>query len=80
MAAPRTPLKVFVTQIGLHEVIVAAPSQRAALEAWGATRNLFATGRAYDTRDPGVCAVALAEPGRVFARPMGGDKPFCAVA
>jgi len=80
MAASRTPLKVFVTQIGLHEVIVAAPSQRAALEAWGATRNLFATGRAYDTRDPEVCAAALAAPGQVFARPHGSGKPFRAVA
>jgi colicin import membrane protein len=72
----RTPLKVFVTQIGLHEVIVAAPSQRAALAAWGIERNLFVTGRAHDTREPDVCAVALAAPGQVFARPAGSAKPF----
>lgn len=79
MAAGSPPLKVFVTQIGLHEVIVAASSQRAALAAWGVARNLFATGRAHDTRDPDVCAVALAAPGQVFARPHGSGKPFRAV-
>lgn len=72
----QTPLKVFVTQIGLHEVIVAATSQRAALTAWGVTRNLFATGRAHDTRDADVCAAALARPGQVLARPAGSTKPF----
>lgn len=76
---PQTPLKVFVTQIGMHDVIVAAPSQREALAAWGVARNLFATGRAYDTRDQAVCAAALAAPGQVFARPAGSTKPFRAV-
>ena len=72
----RTPLKVFVMHVGMHEVIVAATSQRAALEAWGVTRNLFATGRAYDTRDKDACKAALAVPGQVLARPRGSDKPF----
>lgn len=77
---PRTrPLKVYVTQIGFHEAIVATHSQRSALEAWGITRNLFAVGRAHDTRDQAVCKVAMAEPGRVFARPMNSAKPFRAV-
>jgi hypothetical protein len=80
LVMPRTrPLKVYVTQIGFHEAIVAAHSQRAALEAWGISRNLFAVGRAHDTRDPAVCAMAMAEPGRVFARPMNSAKPFRAV-
>jgi len=74
---PRTrPLKVYVTQIGFHETIVAAHSQRAALEAWGITRNLFAVGRAYDTRDQAVCSIAMDSPGRVFARPINSAKPF----
>jgi len=69
-------LKVYVTQIGVHEVIVAAPNQSAALVAWGIERNLFLTGRAHDTRDKDACAVALQAPGQVFARPRGSDKPF----
>lgn len=76
MTVSRTPLKVYVTHIGVHEVIVAAVSQRDALAAWGIERNLFSSGRAYDTRDKDVCAVALASPGQVFARPRGSDKPF----
>lgn len=76
MNTRKPSLKVFVTYIGVHEVIVAAVSQAAALEAWGATRNLFLTGRAHDTRDRDVCAVALAQPGQVFARPRGSTKPF----
>ncbi|PZO51410.1 MAG: hypothetical protein DCF16_11475 [Alphaproteobacteria bacterium] len=76
MPGSRSPLKVFVTQIGFHETIVAAHSQRAALEAWGIQRNLFSIGRAYDTRDAAICAVALAAPGQVFARPINSGKPF----
>lgn len=80
MTPTRTPLKVYVTRIGFHETIVAAQSQRAALAAWGVTRNLFAIGRAYDTRDVDLCCVALSLPGQVFARPFGSDKAFHAVS
>lgn len=80
MSSARTPLKVYVTQIGFHETIVAAHSQRAALAAWGVTRNLFANGRAHDTRDTELCRVALSLPGQVFARPFGSDKEFRAVS
>lgn len=69
-------LKVYVTRIGLHETIVAAPSQRAALEAWGAEQDLFSKGKAWDTRDPDTCAAALPHPGVVLARPLGSDKPY----
>ena len=53
--SPRSPpasgrggkkLKVFRTPIGFHDAYVAAPSQKAALEAWGADSNLFARGEA----------------------------------
>lgn len=75
MPATRS-LKVYVTQIGFHLAIVATYSQREALEAWGIQRNLFAIGRAHDTRDPALCAIAMAEPGRVLARPINSAKPF----
>ena len=40
--AKRKPkLKVYSTPIGFHDALVAAPSQKAALEAWGAGTNLF---------------------------------------
>jgi hypothetical protein len=76
MPVSKTPLKVYVTRIGFHETIVAAPSQRAALAAWGVTRNLFSNGRAHDTRDAEMCRLALSLPGQVFARPAGSGKPF----
>ena len=39
-------LKVYRTPIGFHDAYVAAPSQKAALAAWGADANLFARGSA----------------------------------
>lgn len=72
-----THLKIYVTQIGLHETIVAVASQRAAIEALGIEANAFARGHAHDVRDrEGAYAIALEQPGRVFARPAGSDKPF----
>ena len=47
-------LKVFRTPIGFHDAYVAAPSQKAALEAWGADGNLFAQGIAEQVTDPDV--------------------------
>lgn len=76
MMPPPRLLKIFVTQIGLHETIVATTSQRAALKAWGADRDLFGRGRAFNTLERGAYEVALENPGQVFARPAGSDKPF----
>ncbi|HEY5072122.1 MAG TPA: hypothetical protein VII63_08830 [Caulobacteraceae bacterium] len=39
-------LKVFTTRMGFFETVVAAPSQKAALAAWGTAQNLFADGAA----------------------------------
>ncbi len=71
----RRHFKVFSTQIGFHDVIVAAPSQKAALAAWGVRQNLFASGKAIDTKDLDK-AVALEAPGELMARPLGSNKPF----
>lgn len=64
MPAPKT-LKVFRTPIGFHDAYVAAPSQKAALEAWGADSNLFAQGIAEAVTDPALMEAALARPGEV---------------
>ena len=42
-------LKVFQAQFGFYDTIVAAPSQAAALRAWGVNQNLFASGEATGT-------------------------------
>jgi hypothetical protein len=71
MAAPKK-LKVFRTAIGFHDAYVAAPSKKAALEAWGSTRDLFASGAAERVEDPDLMRAPLAEPGVVIRRSRGG--------
>ena len=60
------PLKVFRTAIGFHDAYVAAPTMKAALAAWGAERNLFASGRAERVTDPKLTKAPLADPGKVI--------------
>ena len=67
----RSKLKVFRTAIGFHDAYVAAPSQKAALEAWGSDGNLFATGAAERVDDPALAREPLAQPGVVIRRPRG---------
>jgi hypothetical protein len=65
-------LKVFRTSTGFHDAYVAAPSQKAALEAWGADANLFARGVAEQVTDPALTAEPLKRPGEVI-RVSRGD-------
>lgn len=59
-------LKVYVTPIGFHDAYVAAPSQQAALKAWGSDANLFARGVAAVVTDPKLMKAPLAKPGEVI--------------
>lgn len=59
-------LKVFRTTTGFHDAYVAAPSRKAALEAWGADANLFARGVAEQVTDPKLMAGPLERPGEVI--------------
>ncbi len=56
---------MFRTPIGFHDAYVAAPSQKAALEAWGSGSNLFAAGAAELVTDPKLTREPLARPGEV---------------
>src|SRR5688572_7597704 len=67
-------LKVFRTPIGFHDAYVAAPSQKAAIEAWGSDRDLFARGEAELVSDPKLAAEPLANPGKVIKRLRGTAK------
>jgi len=69
-------LKVFRDHIGFHDTIVAAPSRKAALEAWGAKPSEFAHGFATLTNDKDAVAAALAHPGQVLRRPFGSHEDF----
>ena len=74
-------LKVFRTPIGFHDAYVAAPSQKAALEAWGADANIFAQGIAEQVTDPELMEEPLASPGKVIKRVRGTtDEHFAALA
>lgn len=73
-------LKVFQTSIGFHDLAIAAPSMKAALEAWGAGSNLFHQGAASETRDAKTVAAAMKRPGVVLKRPVGSNKAFAEAA
>jgi hypothetical protein len=64
-------LKVYRTPIGFHDAYVAAASQKAALQAWGSERDLFARGIAEVVTDPALTAEPLAQPGTVIKRSRG---------
>lgn len=64
-------LKVYRTAIGFHDAYVAAPSQKAALAAWGSDANLFTRGIAEQVDDPASTREALARPGVVIKKLRG---------
>lgn len=69
-------LKTYQTSLGFFEQAIAAPSMKAALQAWGADSNLFHQGAAKESTDPDVIAATMAKPGIVLKRPVGSDGPF----
>lgn len=69
-------LKVFQAQFGFWDCVVAAPSQAAALRAWGTRQNLFADGEARETTEQGAVAAAIAQPDTPLRRAVGSGDPF----
>src|ERR1700689_4362930 len=69
-------LKTYQTSLGFFDLAMAAPSMKAALEAWGADSNLFHQGAAKESHDPDVIAATMAKPGVVLKRPVGSSGPF----
>jgi flagellar biosynthesis GTPase FlhF len=69
-------LKTFTTSAGFFDLAVAAPSMKAALEAWGSKNNLFHQGVAKVSDDPVVIKATMAKPGVVLRRPVGTSAPF----
>jgi hypothetical protein len=68
--------KTYQTSLGFFEQAIAAPSMKAALEAWGADSNLFHQGAAKESTDPEIVAATMKKPGVVLKRPVGSDGPF----
>src|SRR5438445_12309430 len=69
-------LKTFQTSIGFFDLAIAAPSMKAALEAWGSGSNLFHQGVAKEVDDPDVVAATMSKPGVILKRPVGSNEPF----
>jgi hypothetical protein len=69
-------LKTYQTSLGFFDLAVAAPSMKAALEAWGADSNLFHQGAAMQSEVPDVIKATMAAPGVVLKRPVGSSGPF----
>jgi len=69
-------LNTYQTSLGFFDQAIAAPSMKAALEAWGADSNLFHQGAAKESDDPNVIAATMAKPGVVLKRPVGSNGPF----
>lgn len=69
-------LKTYVTSVGFFDLAIAAPSMKAALQAWGSNSNLFHQGFAREVTDGPAVAATMAKPGIVLRRPVGSNKPF----
>jgi hypothetical protein len=69
-------LKTYQTSLGFFDLAIAAPSMKAALQAWGVDRNLFHDRAAKESDDPDVIAAAMARPGVVLKRAVGSGEPF----
>jgi hypothetical protein len=68
----RSPkLKVFRMAVGFHDAFVAAPSQKAAAEAWGSDTSVFSRGEAELVTDPKLTEEPLANPSKVIKRLRG---------
>jgi len=59
-------LKVYRVPAGFHDAYVAAPSQKAALAAWGSDADLFARGVAEVVTDAALTKAPLTAPGEVI--------------
>lgn len=71
-------LKVYRTPIGFHDAYVAAPSQKAALEAWGSDANLFARGLAEIVTDEALTREPFEQPGKIIKRLRGSEDEHLA--
>src|SRR3954449_2408943 len=69
-------LKTYQTSLGFFDQAIAAPSMKAALEAWGTKTNLFHQGVAKEVDDPEVIAATMRKPGVILKRPVGSNGPF----
>ncbi len=70
------PLKVFRAHLGFYDTVVAAPSKKAALAAWGVRGGEPGHRFAEATNDAEAVKAALAQPGVVLRRLFGSTVSF----
>jgi colicin import membrane protein len=73
-------LKTYQTSLGFFDLAVAAPSMKAAAEAWGSDTDVFKKGFAKETDDPEIVTATMAKPGVLLRRPVGSNHVPGAVA
>src|ERR1044071_8357379 len=69
-------LKTYRTSVGFFDLAIAAPSMKAAADAWGLKTSEFRRGFARETHDPATVAATISKPGIVLRRPVGSSGPF----
>jgi colicin import membrane protein len=69
-------LKTYQASLGFFDLAIAAPSMKAALDAWGSKTNHFHQGFAKETDDPEIIAATMAKPGVVLRRAVGSNGSF----
>src|SRR5436190_24042605 len=69
-------LKTYQTSVGFFDLAIAAPSMKAAAEAWGSNIEDFGRGFAKQTDDAEIVAATMAKPGVVLKRPVGSNARF----
>jgi colicin import membrane protein len=69
-------LKTYQASLGFFDLAVAAPSMKAALDAWGSKTNHFHQGFAKESDDPEIVAATMAKPGVVLGRAVGSNGSF----
>src|SRR4029453_8637489 len=69
-------LKTYRTSSCFFELAVAAPSMKAAAEAWGSRTHVFNQGFAKETHDPAIVAATMARPDVFLRRPVGSNDTF----
>jgi colicin import membrane protein len=69
-------LKTYQASIGFFDLAIAAPSMKAAAEAWGSDTDVFRKGFAKETHNPEIVAATMAKPGVLLRRPVGSNGHF----
>jgi hypothetical protein len=69
-------LKTYQTSLGFFDLAIAAPSMKAAAEAWGGNIEDFGRGFAKQTDDLEIVTATMAKPGVVLKRPVGSNARF----